>query len=56
MTLHKSRHTFATICISENNSDIVAVSKLLGHKKTSTTLDYYSNLILENKEKVIDLL
>lgn len=41
---HDLRHTHASILIMSGES-IVAVSKRLGHKKVSTTLDVYSHLM-----------
>jgi integrase len=54
MTLHKARHTFATILLVEYNADIITVSKLIGHKKVSTTLDDYGHFIQSVKETIID--
>lgn len=43
---HAFRHTMASILIN-NGQDIVAVSKRLGHAKTSTTTDIYAHVIRE---------
>lgn len=50
---HHLRHTFATRCI-ESNGDIASVSKLLGHSSTQTTLDIYTDSLLESRQKVIE--
>lgn len=50
---HHLRHTFATRCI-ESNGDIVSISKLLGHKSTRTTLDVYTDSLLESRKYVIE--
>lgn len=50
---HQLRHTFATRCI-ESNADIASVSKLLGHTSTRTTLDVYTDSMLESRRQVID--
>ena len=34
-----------------NGTDVVIVSKQLGHHKVTTTEDFYSHLIEQNKEK-----
>lgn len=49
---HQLRHTFATRCI-ESNGDVASVSKLLGHTSTKTTLDIYTDSLLESREQVI---
>lgn len=41
--LHRFRHTFTSICY-ENGIDIVVVSRILGHEKTSTTMNTYAHL------------
>lgn len=41
---HMFRHTAASLMIA-NGVDVVTVSKILGHRKTSTTLDVYSHEI-----------
>ncbi|MDY5082691.1 MAG: tyrosine-type recombinase/integrase [Candidatus Limivicinus sp.] len=47
---HKFRHTMASVLIN-NGTDIVAVSKRLGHAKVSTTTDIYSHIINEADAK-----
>lgn len=44
ITLHGLRHSHATILIN-NNTDIVTVSRKMGHNKTSTTMDIYAQFI-----------
>lgn len=50
---HAFRHTVASVLIA-NGTDVVTVSKQLGHHKISTTEDFYSHLIEENKAKASD--
>ena len=45
--LHDLRHTFATILIG-NGTDIVTVSKLMGHANPSVTMNVYSHLLKQN--------
>ena len=40
ITPHTIRHTFATL-MYQNGADIASISRLLGHKRISTTLDMY---------------
>lgn len=49
---HQLRHTFATRCI-EANGDVASVSRLLGHSSTQTTLDVYTDSLLESRQRVI---
>ena len=37
-----------------NGTDVVTVSKQLGHQKISTTEDFYSRLIEKNKEQAAE--
>lgn len=52
---HQLRHTFATRCL-ESHGDISTVSALLGHTSTQMTLDVYSDSLLEQRFRVIQLL
>ncbi len=52
---HAFRHTAASIMIS-HGTDVVTVSKLLGHAKVSTTEDIYSHLIDESKQLASNVL
>ncbi len=54
ITFHCSRHTFATLCIS-NDVDLYTVSKLLGHKDISST-QIYAKLVDKKKDEAIDKL
>lgn len=47
---HAFRHTVASVLIA-SGTDVVTVSKQLGHHKVTTTEDFYSHLIEQNKEK-----
>ena len=51
--LHELRHTYATVSI-EAHVPIMDVSRVLGHAKISTTLDFYSHPSKESAQKVAD--
>lgn len=48
------RHTHATFLI-EAGANIVDVSKRLGHKNTSVTLDIYSHVTQKMKNDTVDI-
>lgn len=48
-TLYASRHSFASIMV-ENNLPLTYVQKQLGHKKLSTTMDFYIKNGLMNQD------
>lgn len=50
MNPHAFRHTVASVLLG-NGTDIVTVSKQLGHANTSTTESFYAHIIEENKAK-----
>lgn len=52
---HGFRHSMASILI-KNHTDIVTVSKRLGHAKVSTTTDIYSHIIAEADADASDCL
>jgi len=54
ITFHCARHTFATMCLT-NDVDIYSVSKLLGHKDLQST-QIYAKLIDKKKDEAIDKL
>lgn len=54
VTFHTARHTFA-VSILTCGGDIYTLSKLLGHKKISTT-QIYADILEETKKKTVDLL
>ena len=47
---HAFRHTVASVLLA-NGTDIVTVSKQLGHANVNTTESFYSHIIEENKAK-----
>lgn len=49
---HDLRHTFATHAIA-SGMDIESVSKILGHKNASMTLDIYADALPDNKRAVM---
>lgn len=48
---HHSRHTWATLMLRSGIS-LPAISKMLGHAKTSTTLEIYSHYMPEDKQDI----
>ena len=54
LTFHVSRHTFATLAIT-NDVDLYTVSKLLGHKNINTT-QIYAKIIDKKKEEAVNRL
>lgn len=52
---HTLRHTFATRCF-ENNINVKIVSKWLGHKKISHTLDIYTHVLPDKDMEAIEML
>lgn len=56
--LHDIRHSFATYLLSPKpfglNQSIVAVSKLLGHAKTTTTMNTYAHVLPNMQESLAD--
>lgn len=50
---HAFRHTVASVLLA-NGTDIVTVSKQLGHANVSTTESFYSHIIEENKAKAAE--
>ena len=55
LTIHSMRHSFATRLL-EKGANIKTVSELLGHKSIQITLDTYSHVSCDLKEKTISLL
>ena len=54
LSMHKARHTFATLALS-SGIDIFTTSKLLGHRNLQTT-QIYAKVIDESKKKAVDKL
>ena len=52
ITLHSLRHSFASWSLA-NGGDIVAVQRVLGHSKASTTLNLYSHVVEGGREKAV---
>ena len=52
---HAFRHTAASVLLA-SGTDIVTVSKQLGHASVSTTENFYSHIIEENKAKATECL
>ena len=52
---HAFRHTAASVLISQG-TDVVTVSKMLGHSKVSTTEDIYSHVIEDCKQQASNVL
>lgn len=49
---HQLRHTFATRCM-EAKGDVAAISALLGHASAKTTLDVYTDALLDQRREVV---
>jgi integrase len=54
ITLHNFRHTYATLLLNKG-TDILTVSKMLGHKNLKTTM-LYANVLTETKIKAANLI
>ena len=52
---HAFRHTAASVMIVQG-TDIVTISKMLGHAKVSTTEDIYSHVIEDSKQQAGNVL
>lgn len=55
VTFHGLRHTYASLLIS-NELDLVTISNLIGHSKTSTTTDIYGHMIKNKSEEVLEII
>lgn len=56
INFHGLRHTFASRAMQTTGFDLYSLSSILGHKKTSTTLDFYGGSNLEQKKICMELL
>lgn len=54
VTFHSSRHTFATLALS-NDANITVISSLLGHRSVKTT-QIYAHIVDEARRKAVDLI
>lgn len=54
ITFHCSRHTFATMMLTLG-VDIYTVSKLLGHRRVTTT-QIYGNIVDKKKREAVDMI
>ena len=52
---HAFRHTVASVLIA-NGTDVVTVSKQLGHASVNTTENFYSHIIEESKAQAAECL
>ena len=48
---HAFRKYYTSVHLREDKSNIAVISKRLGHKKQSTTLDFYNSIVLEKKDE-----
>ena len=51
---HDLRHTFATLAIQDKVMDVMALSRILGHKDASMTLNIYADALEESKRNGMD--
>lgn len=56
--VHMLRHTFATLLLQRQSSDmdIKTLSKILGHRDTTITYNTYIHVIGEQKRSLVDKL
>ncbi len=52
---HDLRHTAASLMLN-NGVPVIVVSKILGHSKTSTTLDIYGHIIPVMQEQAAQIM
>ena len=53
---HDLRHAFATLVIKDRVMDVMALSRILGHRDTSMTLNVYADALEESKRSGMDAL
>ncbi|WP_172456804.1 tyrosine-type recombinase/integrase [Nocardia farcinica] len=51
LTPHEMRHTAASLAVS-NGASVLALQRMLGHDKPSTTLDFYADLFDDDLDEV----
>ncbi|MDO4538036.1 MAG: tyrosine-type recombinase/integrase [Coriobacteriales bacterium] len=56
LRLHDLRHGFATLCIKDHVMDVMALSRILGHRDASMTLNIYADALEESKRSGMDAL
>ncbi|MEH7547799.1 tyrosine-type recombinase/integrase [Neobacillus vireti] len=56
MRFHDTRHTHATLCITELKESVTIVQGRLGHTRPSTTLDRYSHLFPNSQKSIVEKL
>jgi site-specific recombinase XerD len=54
LSMHKARHTFATLCLTAGN-DLYTTAKLMGHKSIQST-HRYGQVIDERKREAVSKL
>jgi integrase len=53
---HDLRHAFATLVIKDRVMDVMALSRILGHRDASMTLNVYADALEESKRSGMDAL
>ena len=53
MSVHKLRHTAATLMYQYGDADVLVLKDVLGHENLSTT-EIYTHIVDEQKKKAIE--